>query len=117
MQTCDRNGRSLAVVDQATCWPTGHDAKSLSEQIAAKTGLAGVFAQAPASNPDAAKITDVACGIRVESIGNPLMQKFRFLDKLVDELANGKAMAKSMRVGRRSAGVGVERGTAGPCGW
>ena len=91
-----RKGRSKADVDTVIQWLTGYDAKGLQEQLDAQTDFATFFARAPRFHPDANKITGVICGYRVEVIEDPLMQKIRYLDKLVDE-AKGKAMAKVLR--------------------
>lgn len=93
----ERKGRSKADVDTVIQWLTGYDAEGLQKQIDAKTDFATFFAQAPRFHPDANKITGVICGYRVEEIADQLMQKIRYLDKLVDEVANGKAMAKVLR--------------------
>lgn len=89
--------RSKAELDRVIHWLTGYDAEGLQRQIAAGNDLETFFAQAPAFNPDAALIKGVVCGIRVEDIEHPLMQKIRYLDKLIDELAKGKAMDKILR--------------------
>ena len=97
VQKAERKGRTQAEVDTVICWLTGHTPESLREQIAGGVDLETFFAEAPALNPASAKITGVVCGIRVEEIEDPLMQKIRWLDKLVDELAKGKAMEKILR--------------------
>jgi hypothetical protein len=84
-------------VDTVICWLTGYDPESLQQQIDLKTDLETFFARAPRINPHASKITGVVCGYRVEEIEDPLMQKIRYLDKLIDELAKGKAMEKILR--------------------
>ena len=78
-------------------WLTGYDAKGLQEQIDRKTDFETFFAEAPQLNPNASKITGVICGYRVEDIEDPVIRKMRYLDKLVDELAKGRAMEKILR--------------------
>ncbi len=95
----ERKGRSQQDVDRIICWLTGHDEAGLRRQIEAKTDFAAFFAQAPALNPNRALIQGVVCGVRVEAVEDPLMQLIRQLDKLVDELAKGKAMEKILRPG------------------
>lgn len=105
----ERKGRTRAEVDEVICWLTGHDAASLHRVIADGVDLGTFFAQAPALNPNTALITGVVCGVRVEEIEDPLMQKIRYLDKLVDELAKGRPMAKILR--GTSTPVGGSRAT------
>ena len=93
----ERKGRSRAEVDEILLWLTGYDADGLQAQIDAKTDFETFFAQAPRLNPDRALIKGVVCGIRVEEIEEPLMREIRYLDKLVDELAKGRPMAKILR--------------------
>lgn len=93
----ERKGRSRAEVDEIIFWLTGHDQKSLATELEQKTTFADFFATAPAMNPLRSLITGVVCGIRVEQIEEPLMREIRYLDKLVDELAKGKAMTKILR--------------------
>lgn len=95
----ERKGRSKDEVDQVVSWLTGYDAAGLQTAIAAEVDLEAFFAQAPAMNPNAALITGVVCGVRVEQIEDPLMQQIRYLDKLVDELAKGKKMSAILRGG------------------
>ena len=97
IQKAEKKGRTKAEVDEAIFWLTGYTAKSLQQQIDRKTDFETFFAEAPKMNPNASKITGVICGYRVEEIEDPLMQKIRYLDKLVDELAKGKAMEKILR--------------------
>lgn len=92
-------GRTQAEVDQVICWLTGHDAKSLKKVIDAETDLETFIQEAPRFHPNAKLITGVVCGVRVEDVPDPTMRKLRFLDKLVDELAKGKAMEKILRTG------------------
>ena len=93
----EKKGRNKEELDEIICWLTGYDHKMLQQQIDNKTDLENFFDQAPRLNPNASKITGVICGYRVEEIGDPLMQKIRYLDKLIDELAKGKAMVKILR--------------------
>jgi hypothetical protein len=93
----EKKGRTKSDVDEIICWLTGYDRKSLQQQIDSKTDLETFFGQAPRINPNASKITGVICGYRVEEIENKLMQKIRYLDKLIDELAKGKPMEKILR--------------------
>lgn len=93
----EKKGRSKAEVDQVICWLTGYDHKSLQKQIDQKTDFETFFAEAPELNPNASKITGVICGYRIEDIEDKLMQKIRYMDKLVDELAKGKTMDKILR--------------------
>lgn len=97
VQKAERKGRTKAEVDQIICWLTGYTAAGLAKQIDAQTDFENFFAQAPAMHQNAALIKGVVCGIRVEDVEDPLMQKIRYLDKLVDELAKGKAMEKILR--------------------
>ena len=93
----ERKGRTKAEVDEILCWLTGHDQQSLEQQIVSKNDLETFFNQAPNLNPNVSKITGLICGYRVESIEDPLMQKIRYMDKLIDELAKGKSMEKILR--------------------
>ena len=93
----ERKGRTKAEVDDIIFWLTGYDKQSLQKHIDDKTNFETFFAQAPQLNPNVSKITGVICGYRVEDIEDKLMQKVRYLDKLVDELAKGKAMDKILR--------------------
>ncbi len=89
--------RTKKEVDQIICWLTGYDQAGLKKQIKQENDLETFFAQAPAMNPNRSLIKGVVCGVRVEEIEDPLMQKLRYLDKLIDELAKGKAMEKILR--------------------
>ena len=89
--------RSKEELDQVICWLTGYSQEGLRQQIESDIDLEAFFAQAPAFNPNASLIKGVVCGIRVEDVEHPLMQKIRYLDKLVDELAKGKALDKILR--------------------
>ena len=93
----EKKGRTRAEVDEIICWLTGHSPESLGEQLAKNTSFEDFFAQAPRMNPSRSSIKGVVCGIRVEDIQEPLMREIRYLDKLVDELAKGKAMEKILR--------------------
>ena len=97
IQKAERKGRTKEEVDAVICWLTGYTREALKQQIDSKADLATFFALAPQINPNASKITGVICGYRVEDINDGLMQKIRFLDKLVDELAKGKSMEKILR--------------------
>lgn len=92
----ERKGRTKAELDQVIEWLTGYDDVELRRHLDSDTTLEDFFAQA-SLNPDATSITGVVCGVRVEDVEDPLMQKIRYLDKLVDELAKGKAMEKVLR--------------------
>jgi hypothetical protein len=92
----ERKGRSKAELDEVIEWLTGFDDQALGDHLAAETTFEDFFAQAHL-NPNASAITGTVCGVRVEDVEDPLMQKIRYLDKLVDELAKGKAMDKVLR--------------------
>ncbi len=93
----ERKNRTRKEVDQIICWLTGYDQAGLRQQIEQGNDLQTFFAQAPAIHPNSPLIKGVVCGVRVEAIDDPLMQKIRYLDKLIDELATGKAMDKILR--------------------
>lgn len=93
----EKKDRTKSEVDQIIFWLTGYDEKSLQKQMDAEADLETFFEQAPQINPNASLITGTICGYRVEEIDDPLMQKIRYLDKLVDELAKGKSMEKILR--------------------
>lgn len=95
----ERKNRSKDEVDQVISWLTGYDSAGLETAISDEVDLETFFAQAPRINPNAALITGVICGHRVEEIDDPLMQRIRYMDKLVDELARGKRMASILRGG------------------
>jgi hypothetical protein len=97
VQKAARKGRTRAEVDAVIFWLTGYDPQSLQRQIDEKCDFETFFARAPRLNPNAAQITGVICGYRVEEIEDELVRKVRYLDKLVDELAKGKAMEKILR--------------------
>ena len=93
----EKKGRTKAELDEIIFWLTGYNKESLQKVIDNKTDFETFFADAPQLNPNVSKITGVICGYRVEEIEDPLVQKVRYLDKLVDELAKGKAMDKIFR--------------------
>ncbi len=93
----ERKGRTREEVDQVTAWLTGYTPQELSQLEQSDVSYGDFFRNAPAMNPDRAMITGKICGIRVEEIEDPLMRDIRYLDKLVDELAKGKAMEKILR--------------------
>ncbi|HMR91748.1 MAG TPA: DUF2200 domain-containing protein [Chitinophagaceae bacterium] len=93
----EKKGRTKEEVDEIIRWLTGYTQKKLEQQIENKVNFETFFTKAPQINPNASKITGVICGYRVEDIEDKLMQQIRYLDKLVDELAKGKAMEKILR--------------------
>lgn len=93
----EKKGLTKTQVDIIICWLTGYTQQQLEQQIDNKKDFETFFAEAPQLNPNVSKITGVICGYRVEEIENPLMQKIRYLDKLIDELAKGKTMNKILR--------------------
>lgn len=95
----ERKQRTQTEVDQIIEWLTGYDADGLNRVLEQETDFRTFFDEAPVLNPNAALIKGVVCGVRVEDVEDPLMQKIRYLDKLIDELAKGKAMAKILRTG------------------
>ena len=98
VQKAEKKGRTKEEVDTVVYWLTGYDERGLQVQIEKEVNFETFFAEAPQINPNADKIRGVVCGVRVEEIDDPLIQKIRWLDKLVDELAKGKAMEKVLRV-------------------
>jgi|SRR5690554_2162449 hypothetical protein len=98
VQKAERKNRSKEEVDQVICWLTGYTLEGLQQQINGGNDLATFFAQAPALNPNRSLIQGVVCGVRVQDIEDPLMQNIRYMDKLIDELAKGKALEKILRV-------------------
>jgi len=94
----EKKGRSKAEVDEIIRWLTGHSQETLDDRLADNTSFEDFFAQAPAMNPARSLITGVVCGVRVEDVEEPTMREIRYLDKLIDELAKGKAMEKILRV-------------------
>ncbi len=97
VQKAERKNRKQAEVDQVICWLTGYDLAGLRQQIEQEHDFETFFAQAPAIHPNSSLIKGVVCGVRVEEIDDPLMQRIRYLDKLIDELAKGRAMEKILR--------------------
>ena len=93
----ERKGRTKAEVDEIICWLTGYSQKELEDQMEKQTDLESFYKKAPHMNPARSLIKGVICGIRVEEIKDPTMQAIRYLDKLIDELAQGKAMEKILR--------------------
>ena len=97
VQKAERKHRTKEEVDQIICWLTGYDRAGLQQQIDEQSDFETFFARAPAMHPNSSLIKGVVCGVRVEDVEDPLMQKIRYLDKLVDELAKGKSMDKILR--------------------
>ena len=97
VQKAEGKGRTRVEVDQVIRWLTGYTQAGLEQQIAQGTDIETFFAQAPAMHPNTALVKGVVCGVRVEEVEDPLMRKIRILDKLIDELAKGKAMEKILR--------------------
>jgi hypothetical protein len=93
----EKKGRTQQEVDEIIRWLTGYSQKALEAQLEKKTDFETFFAKAPRLNPSRALIKGVICGVRVEDIKEPLMQELRYMDKLIDELAKGKAMEKILR--------------------
>lgn len=97
VQKAERKQRTKDEVDRIIGWLTGYDGAGLERQLDRGVDIETFFAEAPALHPNCALITGVVCGVRVEDVEDPLMRKIRWLDKLVDELAKGKAMEKILR--------------------
>ena len=97
VQKAERKGRTKAEVDRIICWLTGYSAAQLRKQIKQESDFESFFAHAPTLHPNSSLIKGVVCGVRVEDVADPLMRKIRYLDKLIDELAKGKAMEKILR--------------------
>lgn len=97
IQKAEKKGRTKTEVDAIICWLTGYDQQELQQQIAGNNDFETFFSQAPQLNQNASKITGVICGYRVEDIEDKLMQKIRYMDKLIDELAKGRSMDKILR--------------------
>ncbi len=93
----EKKGRTKAEVDEIIRWLTGHSQKTLEKELEKKTSFEDFFAKAPRMNASRSLITGVICGVRVETIEEPIMREIRYLDKLIDELAKGKAMEKILR--------------------
>lgn len=97
IQKAQKKGRTMQEVHEIIFWLTGYDEEALQQQLDRKTDFETFFNEAPLLNPNVSKITGVICGYRVEDIEDPLMQKVRYLDKLIDELAKGRAIEKILR--------------------
>lgn len=97
VQKAERKNRTKEEVDQIICWLTGYDQAGLQRQIEQDIDFETFFARAPTIHPRSSLIKGVVCGVRVEDIEDPLMQKIRYLDKLIDELAKGESMEKILR--------------------
>jgi hypothetical protein len=97
VQKAERKNRTKEEVDRIICWLTGYNQLGLRRQIEQESDLETFFAQAPAIHPNSSLIKGVVCGVRVEEIDDPLTQRIRYLDKLIDELAKGKAIEKILR--------------------
>ncbi len=93
----EKKGRTKQEVDEIICWLTGYSQEELEAHIENKTNFEDLFAEAPKLNPSRALIKGVICGVRIEEIEDPLMKEVRYMDKLIDELAKGKAMEKILR--------------------
>lgn len=97
MAKAERKGHTKAEVDQVITWLTGYDEQGLAKTLTEEVDMETFFAQAPQMNPNASLITGSICGHKVQEIEDPLMQKIRYMDKLVDEVANGKKMTSILR--------------------
>lgn len=97
VQKAERKQRSRQEVDQIICWLTGYDAAGLQQQLDRQVDVQTFFAEAPQLHPHRTRITGVVCGVRVETVSDPLMQQIRWLDKLIDELAKGRALDRILR--------------------
>jgi len=97
IEKAERKGRTKAEVDEVICWLTGHDAATLQGQVDSEATLEAFFNDAPKMNPNASRIKGLICGHRVEDIADETMRNIRYMDKLIDELAKGKAMEKILR--------------------
>ena len=97
VQKAERKNRTRTEVDEIICWLTGYSPEALQAQIDLDKDFEAFFAEAPALNPQRELIKGVVCGVRIENIEDPLMREIRYLDKLIDELAKGKAMEKILR--------------------
>jgi hypothetical protein len=97
VQKAEKKGRTKEEVDEVIMWLTGYSPAQLQHAIDEKRDFEAFFAQAPRMNPNVGLITGVVCGVRVEDVADPLMQKIRYLDKLIDELAKGKKMGSILR--------------------
>ena len=97
VQKAERKGRTQQEVDRCICWLTGYDKAGLEEQVKSGSDFRTFFEHAPLMNPKSHLIKGVVCGVRVEEVEDPFMRNIRYLDKLIDELAKGKAMEKILR--------------------
>ena len=97
VQKAERKNRTKKEVDQVICWLTGYTPAGLQKQVKGQDDLETFFAKSPAFNPAAKLIKGTVCGVRVEEVEDPLMRRIRYLDKLIDELAQGRAMEKILR--------------------
>jgi hypothetical protein len=97
VEKAERKNRTREEIDQVICWLTGYSKTELQQQIERESDFEAFFAEAPAIHPNSSLMRGVVCGVRVEEIEDPLVQKVRYLDKLIDELARGKALEKVMR--------------------
>lgn len=97
IRKAEAKNRTKEEVDQILCWLTGYTRAGLQRQVKLEKDIRTFFAEAPAMNPRTALIRGVVCGVRVEEVEDPLMQKIRFMDKLIDELAKGRPMEKILR--------------------
>jgi hypothetical protein len=97
IRKAEAKGRTRQEVDQVICWLTGYTPGALAKQIEKEKDFEAFFGEAPAINPDAGRITGTICGVRIQEIEDPLMRNIRYLDKLVDELAQGRPMEKFLR--------------------
>ena len=97
VQKAEKKGRTKAEIDEVICWLTGYSPKALAKHLEKKTDFETFFRDAPALHPNASKITGVICGVRIEEIEDSLVQKIRYMDKLVDEVAKGRPMEKILR--------------------
>jgi hypothetical protein len=97
VQKAEKKGRTRAEVDEIITWLTGYDSLALTRVLDTKLDFETFFAEAPRLNPNVGLIKGVVCGVRIEEVADPLMQKIRYLDKLIDELAKGKPLAKILR--------------------
>ena len=93
----EKKGRTQAELEEVVCWLTGYSPAQLAQELADKTSFEDFFARAPKLNPARDLITGTICGVRIEEIEEPLMREIRYMDKLVDELAKGRPMAKILR--------------------
>jgi hypothetical protein len=97
VQKAERKGRTREELERIVCWLTGYDEAGLSRQLEREVDVRTFFAEALAMHPNRERITGLVCGVRVEEVADPLMREIRYLDKLVDELAKGKALEKILR--------------------